>query len=76
MESLLSTLGMIAMNKDIKNMGWEVVVDILMEEFGKTDFLDIGYNAKWIYLFFIYFLKRFVLGDNCFIRLVLLMINI
>lgn len=42
-ESLLSTLRMIAMNKDIKNMGWEVDVSILKEEVKKTDFLDIGY---------------------------------
>ena len=43
MEAVISTLTMISMKKEIIEMGWEVNVDTLKEELGKTDFLDIGY---------------------------------
>jgi methyl-accepting chemotaxis protein len=43
MESITSTLNLIAMNKEIQNMGWEVDTNILKEELDKTEFLDIGY---------------------------------
>ena len=43
MEELKETLSMIAMDQEIKNMGWEVDVTILQEELKKTDFIDIGY---------------------------------
>lgn len=43
MESILSILNIIAMNKEIQNMGWEADTHILKEELDKTDFIDIGY---------------------------------
>jgi methyl-accepting chemotaxis protein len=43
MEAVISTLSMISMKKEIVEMGWEVNIDTLKEELGKTEFLDIGY---------------------------------
>lgn len=43
MESILSTLNLIAKNKSIQDMGWEVDISILKEELEKTDFVDVGY---------------------------------
>jgi len=42
MQSLISTLNMIAKKTEITNMGWEVDVTELKEELVKTDFIDIG----------------------------------
>ncbi len=43
METLISTLHMIAMKQEIEEMGWEVDLESLNGELAKTDFLDIGY---------------------------------
>ncbi|MBH1940591.1 methyl-accepting chemotaxis protein [Mobilitalea sibirica] len=43
MTTLITTLNMIAMKKEIKEMGWEVNINVLREELEKTEFLDIGY---------------------------------
>lgn len=43
MEAVISTLSMVSMKKEIIHMGWEINVNILKEELGKTEFLDIGY---------------------------------
>ncbi|MDD4113399.1 MAG: methyl-accepting chemotaxis protein [Herbinix sp.] len=43
MKSILSTLNLIAKNKTIQDMGWEVDISILKEELEKTDFVDVGY---------------------------------
>jgi methyl-accepting chemotaxis protein len=42
-ETLVTTLEMIAKRKEIREMKWEVDLRILKEELEKTDFLDIGY---------------------------------
>jgi len=43
LENLISTLNMIALEKKIQNMDWEVDVKVLKEELAKTDFIDIGF---------------------------------
>ncbi len=43
METLITTLQIIAENQEIENMGWEVNLDLLKEELAKTSFLDLGY---------------------------------
>jgi methyl-accepting chemotaxis protein len=43
METLITSLQIIAQKKEIENMGWEVNPDTLKEELKKTNFLDIGY---------------------------------
>lgn len=43
MNSLISILKVIAMRREVIDMGWEVDISILTEELGKTDFLDIGF---------------------------------
>lgn len=43
MDALMATLQIISMKKEIINMGYEVDLNVLKEELGKTDFLDIGY---------------------------------
>jgi methyl-accepting chemotaxis protein len=42
-ETLETTLEMIAKRKEIREMKWDVDLSILEEELEKTDFLDIGY---------------------------------
>ncbi|HWT74924.1 MAG TPA: methyl-accepting chemotaxis protein [Mobilitalea sp.] len=43
METLITTMELIAKKKEIVNMGWEVDLAVLKEELNKTDFLDIGF---------------------------------
>ncbi len=43
MNAMMSMLSLLAKDKKIINMDWEVDLSLLKEELGKTDFLDIGY---------------------------------
>jgi methyl-accepting chemotaxis protein len=43
MQSLISTLNMVAMKTEITNMEWEVDVTELKDELRKTNFIDIGF---------------------------------
>lgn len=43
METLISTIELIAKEQEIVDMGWEADLTVLKEELDKTDFLDIGY---------------------------------
>ena len=43
MDAMMSMLSLLAKDKTIVNMDWEVDLSLLKEELGKTDFLDIGY---------------------------------
>ncbi len=52
MEAVISTLSMISKKKEIVEMGWEVNIDTLKEELGKTDFLGIGYVLPNGYTYF------------------------
>lgn len=52
MEALISTLNIIAMKKEIKNMGWDVDISVMKEELEKTDFLDIGFTLPNGYTYY------------------------
>ena len=43
MDTLVSVLDLIAQKKEIRNMGWEVDINTLIEELEKTDYIDIGF---------------------------------
>lgn len=43
MDAMMSMLSLLAKDKTMVNMDWEVDLSLLKEELGKTDFLDIGY---------------------------------
>ncbi|MFT4142932.1 MAG: cache domain-containing protein, partial [Mobilitalea sp.] len=43
MNAMMAMLSLLAKDKAMINMDWEVDLSILKEELGKTDFLDIGY---------------------------------
>ncbi|NLZ83451.1 MAG: hypothetical protein GX915_07290 [Clostridiales bacterium] len=43
MDKQVTELEMVALNKDVINMGWEVNIDVLKGEMEKTEYIDIGY---------------------------------
>lgn len=43
MDKQVTELEMVALNKEVINMGWEVNIDILKGEMEKTEYIDIGY---------------------------------
>lgn len=43
MDAMVTTLNMIAQKQEIENTNWEVDLNTLKEELGKTDFVDIGF---------------------------------
>lgn len=43
METLITTMELIAKRRELVTMGWEVDLSVLKEELLKTDFLDIGF---------------------------------
>lgn len=43
MDKQVTELEMVALNKEIINMGWEVNIDILKGEVERTEYIDIGY---------------------------------
>lgn len=43
MDAMMSILSLLAKDKAMVNMDWEVDLSVLKEELAKTDFLDIGY---------------------------------
>lgn len=52
METLISTMELIAKKQEIVDMGFEVDLQVLKEELDKTDFLDIGYVMKNGYTYY------------------------
>lgn len=43
MDKQVTELEMVALNKEVINMGWEVNIDVLKGEVEKTEYIDIGY---------------------------------
>ena len=43
MDKQVTELEMVALNKEVINMGWEVNLDVLKGEMEKTEYMDIGY---------------------------------